>query len=119
MKVLSNWRSVRLWESVYERDLRRRHSLPAYGVMIGIVTLLLMWGTAELVRRLGTHSLALRYVFTLGVGYIAYLLILRWWAQRLVDGRGDLDFDVADGGVGLDEGTDTGYAALARADGTG
>ena len=119
MRVLSNWRSVRLWESAFERDLRRRHSLPAYGVMIGTVTLLLMWGTAEGVRRLGTDSLALRYVITLGVGYIAYLLILRWWAQRLVEGRGDLNFDVPDAGVGLDDGTDTGYAALARADGTG
>ncbi|WP_213954500.1 hypothetical protein [Variovorax sp. dw_954] len=117
MKVLSNWRSVRLWESVYERDLRRRHSLRAYGILIGIVTLLLMWGVAEMVRRLGTHSLAVRYVFTLGVGYIAYLLILRWWAQRLVEGRRDADFDLPDAGGGLD--TDTGYAALARADGTG
>jgi hypothetical protein len=117
MKILSNWRSVRLWESVYERDLRRRHNLGVHGILIGIVTLLLMWGTAALVRQLGTHSLALRYVLTLGVGYVAYLLILRWWAQRLVDGRADMNFDLPDAGAGLD--TDTGYAALARADGTG
>ncbi|MEJ8858881.1 hypothetical protein WKW79_30215 [Variovorax robiniae] len=117
MKVLSNWRSVRLWESVYERDLRRRHSLSAHGILIGIVTLLLMWGAAALVRQLGGHSLALRYVITLGVGYVAYLLILRWWAQRLVEGRTDMNFDLPEGGSGLD--TETGYAALARADGTG
>ncbi|MEJ8825411.1 hypothetical protein WKW80_25880 [Variovorax humicola] len=117
MKVLSNWRSVRLWESVYERDLRRRHSLRAYGIAIGIVTLLLMWGVAELVRHLGTHSLAVRYAFTLGVGYVAYLLILRWWAQRLVDDRTVLNVDLPDAGTGLD--TDTSYASLARADGTG
>ncbi|MET0540315.1 MAG: hypothetical protein ABWZ88_01030, partial [Variovorax sp.] len=78
---------------------------------------LLMWGAAALVRQMGGHSLALRYVVTLGVGYIAYLLILRWWAQRLVSDRRDVDFDLPEAGGGLD--TDTGYAALARADGTG
>lgn len=87
MKVLSNWRSVRLWESRLEQDLHRRHSLRAHGLLIGTFTLLLMWCTSALVMRLGTQSLAVRYLFTLGVGYIAYLLILRWWAQRLAQHR--------------------------------
>ena len=77
MKVLSNWRAVKLWESAFERDLHRRHSLRAYGLLIGTFTLLLMWGVSSLVMRFGTDSLAVRYLFTLGVGYIAYLLILR------------------------------------------
>ncbi len=122
MKVLSNWRSVKLWESAFERDLHRRHSLRAHGILIGTFTLLLMWGVSSLVMHFGTHSLAVRYVFTLGIGYIAYLLILRWWAKRLAEDRADFnpDFDVPD----LPEGRgqhapDTGYAGLAHADGTG
>jgi hypothetical protein len=121
MKVLSDWRAVKVWESVYERDLRRRHSLPAYGLLIGIATLLLMWVVAGLVRHFGGHSLALRYVFTLGIGYVAYLLIVRWWAQRLANDRTGLNLDLPDGGFGPDgdAGSDTGYATLAPADGTG
>ena len=117
MKVLSNWRSVRLWESEVERDLHRRYSLRTHGLLIGTVTLLLMWGVSSLVMRFGAQSLALRYLFTLGIGYGAYLLILRWWAQRLAEGRTELDLDVPD--VLPDGGADTGYAGLANADGTG
>ena len=95
MKVLSTWRSVRLWETAFERELHRRHSLRTHGILIGTVTLLLMWGVSALVMRSGAHSLALRYLFTLGVGYVAYLLILRWWAQRLAQGR-QVDIDGAD-----------------------
>ena len=116
MKILSNWRSVRLWESEVERDLRRRYSLRTHGLLIGSVALLLMWAVSSLVRHFGTHSLALRYLFTLGIGYVAYLLILRWWAQRLAEGRTEIDLDVPD--AGIDPCTDTGYAPLAHADGT-
>ena len=35
MKVLSNWRSVRLWETQVERDLHRHHSLRTHGILIG------------------------------------------------------------------------------------
>ena len=116
MKVLSTWRSVRLWETAFERELHRRHSLRTHGILIGTVTLLLMWGVSALVMRSGAHSLALRYLFTLGVGYVAYLLILRWWAQRLAEGRADINLDAPD--VLPDGSTDTGYAGLAHADGT-
>lgn len=117
MKVLSNWRSVRLWESRLERELHRRHSLRTHGLLIGSATLLLMWGVSSLAMHSGTQSLALRYLFTLGIGYGAYLLILRWWAQRLAEGRTGLDLDVPD--LLPDGGTDTGYVDLANADGTG
>ena len=133
MKNLSNWRSVKLWESAFERDLHRRHSLRAHGILIGTVTLLLMWGVSSLVMHFGVQSLAVRYVFTLGVGYVAYLLILRWWARRLAEDRTDFnpDFDLPDlpdlprgrsasgGGSNSVQGADTGYADLAQADGTG
>ncbi|MET0542399.1 MAG: hypothetical protein ABWZ88_11645 [Variovorax sp.] len=120
MKNLSNWRQVKLWESEVEHDLHSRYSLRTHGILIGTVTLLLMWGVSTLVMHFGTHSLAARYLFTLGVGYIAYLLILRWWAQRLAQDRAQFnpDFDVPDIG-GSDHGADTGYADFAHADGTG
>ncbi|MCU4120504.1 hypothetical protein [Variovorax sp. N23] len=96
MKVLSNWRSVRLWESGFERDLHRRHSLRMHGLLLGICTLLLMWAVSALQMLAGNDSLALRYAVTLGVGYLGYLGLLRWWAQRLVEGRADIDPDIPD-----------------------
>ena len=46
MKVLSDWRSVRLWETQLERDLHRNYSLRTHGILIGTFTLLLMWGVS-------------------------------------------------------------------------
>lgn len=96
MKVLSNWRSVRLWESAFERDLHLRHSLRTHGLLLGTCTLLLMWAVSALQMRAGNDSLALRYAVTLGVGYLGYLGLLRWWAQRLVEGRTEIDPDIPD-----------------------
>jgi len=94
MKVLSNWRSVRLWETQVERDLHRNYSLRTHGILIGTFTLLLMWCVSALQMHLfHVDSLAVRYFLTLGVGYLGYLLVLRWWAKRLVEGR-ELDIDV-------------------------
>ena len=88
MKVLSNWRSVRLWETQVERDLHRNYSLRTHGILIGSFTLLLMWCVSALqMHLLHVDSLAVRYFLTLGVGYLGYLLVLRWWAKRLVEGR--------------------------------
>jgi len=105
MKVLSNWRSVRLWETQVERDLHRRHSLRAHGILIGTFTLLLMWGVSALqMHLLGVQSLAVRYLLTLGAGYLGYLAVLRWWAQRLVEGRTGFDADADLPGVeGVEE----------------
>ena len=62
MKNLSNWRSVRLWETALERDLHQRHSLRTHGLLIGSFTLLLMWGVSALqMHLLHVDSLALRY----------------------------------------------------------
>ena len=96
MKILSNWRSVRLWESQLERDLHRDYNLRTHGLLIGSAMLLLMWAVSALLMHFGTHSLAARYAFTLGVGYLGYLALLRWWAQRLVEGRTQVNPDVPD-----------------------
>ena len=91
MKILSNWRAVRLWETQFERELHQRHSLRLHGLFIGTFMLLLMWGVAALQMHAGVQSLALRYLVTLGVGYLAYLLVLRCWAQWLVRREGPDD----------------------------
>lgn len=117
MKVLSNWRSVRLWESQVERDLHRNHSLRTHGLLIGTFTLLLMWGVSALqMHLLQVESLAVRYLVTLGVGYLGYLCVLRWWAQRLVERRTELEapddlggsFDGPDDHGCVPDGTDGG-----------
>jgi hypothetical protein len=84
LRVLSDWGSVRIWETQLERELHRRYSLRMHGLLIGGITLSLMWLASTLQMHAGVDSLALRYLLSLGVGYGAYLLTLRWWAQRLV-----------------------------------
>jgi hypothetical protein len=97
MKVLSNWRSVRLWETQLERELHRNYSLRTHGILIGSFTLLLMWGVSALqMHVLDVQSLALRYLLTLGVGYLGYLGVLRWWARRLVENRAGFNIDAGD-----------------------
>lgn len=97
LRNLSNWRSVRLWETSLEQDLRRRHSLWLHGLAIGAMVLAVMWGMSHLQMVLGSKSLALRYLVTLGAGYLFYLLLLRLWAASLLsresstlDGLGDV-----------------------------
>ena len=48
--------------------------------------------------RLGVESLTLRYMVTLAVGYLGYLLVLRVWAARLLRQREEsgFDFDLPD-----------------------
>lgn len=94
---LSNWRSVRLLESRLEHDLRQRHAFWLHGFFIGLVTFGLTWGASHAQMLLGVESLALRYLVSLGLGYLGYLLMLRLWAGALVrrhrqqDGWGGLD----------------------------
>lgn len=129
MKVLSNWRSVRLWETQVERDLHRNYSLRTHGILIGSFTLLLMWCVSALqMHLLHVDSLAVRYFLTLGVGYLGYLLVLRWWAKRLVEGRElGVDVDVPDvdfgggsaGGSGVRGGGSHGHASVGESGGSG
>ena len=90
----SGWTSVRMRHQDVVRTLKQRHSLRLHGLFIGSFTLLLMWCTSHVQMLAGVDSLALRYAVTLSVGYAGYLLVLRWWAARLV--RNDKD----DGGGG-------------------
>lgn len=84
MRNLSSWRSVRLWESEVEHGLRQRRSLWLHGLALGTITLALMWGVSHAQMLLGMESLALRYAVTLGIGYLAYLLLVRVWAAALL-----------------------------------
>ena len=93
MRNLSNWRSVRLWEDGVARELRQRHRLWLHGWCLGFLVLGLMWGTAHIQLLMGSQSLALRYLVTLGVGYVGYLLMLRLWAGAMV-GRDDAGLDL-------------------------
>ena len=43
---------------------------------------------AWLQKQAGVHLLSVRYAITLAVGYGIYLLVLRWWAARLLDDEG-------------------------------
>lgn len=96
----STWRSVRALRRDVADHLRQRHSLRMHGWCIGSFMLALMWATSHAQKVLGVDSLALRYLVTLGVGYLAYLLVLRLWAAWLVRRRDEGDGWV-DGGVDL------------------
>lgn len=85
---LADWRSVRVWEGETRELLRRRHALWLHGWCIGLLVLLAMWGIARLQLAGGADgSLALRYLLTLGAGYVTFLLVLRLWAGTLVGER--------------------------------
>lgn len=90
-RSLGTWGTIRRWESATREHLRRQHSLWLHGWCIGLLVLLLMWAAAHLQMIMGSHSLALRYAATLGVGYLGFLLVLRWWAGMLVGERGEGD----------------------------
>lgn len=87
----SNWRSVRIPHHAVARTLQQRYSLRLHGLLIGSFTLVLMWCTSHVQLLLGVDTLALRYLVTLTVGYLGYLLLLRVWASRLVRRRNASD----------------------------
>ena len=89
-----NWRSVRFPDRDLRQTLRQRHALWLHGWCIGFVVLAVMWGVSHLQMVMGLDSLAIRYLITLGVGYLAYLAVLRVWAGWLVD-REALGLDAA------------------------
>lgn len=103
------WTSVRLTARDVAHDLEQRHSLRWHGLCIGTLTLLGMLLAAWLQKQAGVHLLSVRYAITLAVGYGIYLLVLRWWAARLLD---EQDHGSADAGDALDVAVDV--ADLAR-----
>jgi hypothetical protein len=87
---------VRRWETATRDRLRRNYALWLHGWFIGLVVMGLMWAAASLQMVLGSESLALRYLVTLSVGYLAFLLVLRWWGGALVGERADAGGDLPD-----------------------
>ena len=87
----SNWRRIQVPRQALAEQLQSRHRLRLHGWCIGSFILALMWATSHLQMVAGVDSLALRYLVTLGVGYVAHLLVLRAWAARLVRPRRDGD----------------------------
>ena len=65
--------------------MRQRHWLWLHGLCIGFLVLAVMWTVSQLQMRIGSDSLALRYLVTLGVGYLVYLLVLKSWAAALIN----------------------------------
>lgn len=80
----SNWRRVRTPGRTLEASLLSRYSLRVHGWCIGAFMMAFMWAVSHTQMVLGVESLAVRYLVTLGAGYLAYLLVLRLWAARLV-----------------------------------
>ncbi|WP_284414769.1 hypothetical protein [Acidovorax sp. SUPP3334] len=96
----STWRRVQAPDRELVHTLRQRHRLHLHGWCIGAFMMALMWATSHVQRVMGVDSLALRYGITLGVGYLAYLLVLRAWAAWLVRPPGRRDGgDSGDGGL--------------------
>lgn len=80
----SNWRRVRTPGRTLEASLLSRYRLRMHGWCIGAFMMAFMWAVSHTQMVLGVESLAVRYLVTLGAGYLAYLLVLRLWAARLV-----------------------------------
>ena len=77
------------------RTLHQRYSLRLHGLLHWQLHAAPDVATAHLQMRLGVESLTLRYLVTLTVGYLGYLLVLRVW-RRLLRRRTvqDSGFDV-------------------------
>jgi hypothetical protein len=112
---------ARRWEAGLRSDLRRRHALRLHGLCIGSFMLALMWAASHLQMVFGVESLAVRYTVSLGIGYFAYLGVLRLWAQRMVaPSASGLDAgDLADGALDLASGVSPGSDAAGFAAGGG
>ena len=104
-----------MWHQDMAQSLQRRHALRLHGWVIGSITLLVTWGVSHLQMVAGVESLALRYLVSLGVGYLAYLVVVRLWAAWLL-GRGtgvvDNSVDLVDVATSID--WPTGGAAPSR-----
>ena len=102
----SNWRRMRApCREDFQQSLQRRNSLTLHGWVIGLFMMSFMWAMSRFQWMfLGDGSLALRYLVTLGSGYLVYLLVLHEWTKWILlkqehEGT-DIDagdaFDIAD-----------------------
>lgn len=83
MTTKSSWKTIRLDERRIQATLRSKHSLRLHGMGLGSMTLLITWMTSHVLMVLGVQSMGLRYGLSLLVGYMAYLGLVRVWAERL------------------------------------
>lgn len=105
MNQKSSWKSIRLDERHLQQTLRSKHSLRLHGMGLGTMTLLITWLTSHALMVLGTPSMGLRYGLALLVGYLAYLGLVRAWAERLAvpkRERSSSNVDAPDIGDALD-----------------
>ncbi|WP_226858117.1 hypothetical protein [Diaphorobacter aerolatus] len=66
----------------FGQRLRRRNALVLHGWVIGVFMMAFMWSISRFQWMLvGDGSLALRYLVTLGSGYLVYLLVLYEWSR--------------------------------------
>ena len=91
----------------FHQSLRQRNQLMLHGWVIGAFMMLVMWAVSRFqFMFMGDGSLAIRYLVTLGVGYLVYLVVLHEWTKWVllreskaedidIDG-GDVLLDVAD-----------------------
>jgi hypothetical protein len=66
------------------RRLQQRHWLRLHALCIGAVTLVLMLGASAGLLHLGVTSMAVRYALALSLAYLAYLLLVRVWAECML-----------------------------------
>ena len=82
----SNWRRMRVpCREDFQHCLQRRNSLTLHGWVIGLFMMSFMWAMSRFQWMfLGDGSLALRYLVTLGSGYLVYLLVLHEWTKWIL-----------------------------------
>ena len=83
----------------FQHSLKRRNSLTLHGWAIGLFMMTFMWAISRFQWMLrGDGSLALRYLITLGSGYLVYLLVLHEWSKWILirEKREDIDVDAGD-----------------------
>lgn len=69
----------------FQQSLQRRNSLTLHGWVIGLFMMSFMWAMSRFQWMfLGDGSLALRYLVTLGSGYLVYLLVLHEWTKWIL-----------------------------------
>ncbi len=101
----SNWRRMRAPQREdFQQTLKSRNSLRLHGWLIGLFMMAFMWAMSRFQWMLsGDGSLALRYLVTLGSGYLVYLLVLHQWSHWvLLRAERRSKGDGGDGGDGLD-----------------
>lgn len=112
----SDWRRLRVpCREDFQQSLQSRNSLRLHGWLIGLFMMAFMWAISRFQwMLLGDGSLALRYLITLGSGYLVYLLVLHEWTKWvLLNEEGDgADVDVGDA-------IDIADAVTPRIDGSG